>query len=200
MSDPTDEPHREIDVGAVPVREISHRMPDKPTMFTYTALGLDVRASNEPRTRFADRQTPTQLQEMLRAMRLLPAPQPSPAYSQPDPRFKGDAYDYLRPEDRLPSYDELPESGLVIAKIRLFHPFINLVYHVAAVTDYGGQLVVSGFQIGPMPGSSFGDSSIEELTGLHGLPLPIERDLDFEPRPLAEIMSETRASERSDSR
>lgn len=186
---------RELRVSGVPIRETTLTSASGKVSVFYTAFGIALSAPNACEgAPFDGPQSRGRLVLLLEAAELLPAPPLSPAYQHPDRRFRGPAYRYLRPEDRLPAYDDLPGSERVIAKVRLFHPFSRLVYYVVAVTDYSGQLVLSGFQIGPLPGSSFGDSSMEELATVRS-PLPIERDLDFEPRRLSEIIEETHARE-----
>lgn len=179
----TDTKRREI--SGVPVEEKTLRWPDGHLDISYTAFAIPLHTENDS---FTDRQTPAQIRSMLGTAELLPAPALSPAYQHPDRRFWRPAYRYLRPEDRLPTFDELPDRERVIAKVRLFHPLSDLVYYVVAVTDYDGELVVTGYQVRRSE-TSFGDSSIRELSGLY-LPLPIERDLQFEGRRLSAIIAE----------
>lgn len=173
-------------ISGVPVREDTVDRGPGELEVSYTAFGIALHPDA-----FAECQTPAQIRVMLTDAQLLPAAALSPSYRHPDRRFRRAAYRYLRPEDRLPSYDRLPARERVIAKVRLFHPLSDLVYYVVAVTDYGGELIVTGYQT-RRGGASFGDSSIVELTGLH-LPLPIERDLTFEGRLLSEIIAEYEA-------
>jgi hypothetical protein len=195
MPEKTTKQVRELHISGVPVREMTLTSAAGELNVFYTAFGIALSAPDaDEGAPFDGPRSRGQLVALLEAAKLLPAPPLSPAYQHPDRRFRGPAYRYLRPEDRLPTYDELPGSERVIAKVRLFHPLSRLVYYVVAVTDYSGQLVLSGFQIGPLPGSSFGDSSMEELATFRS-PLPIERDLHFEPRRLSEILEETHARE-----
>jgi hypothetical protein len=175
-------------ISGVPVAEKTLRRPDGNAEFTYSAFAIPLHPETEV---FEKRQTPAQIRAMLTDAQLLPAPALSPAYRHIDRRFWRPAYRYLRPEDRLPTIDDLPDRERIIAKVRLFHPLSKLVYYVAAVTDYDGELIVTGYQIRPSE-VSFGDSSIRELSSLYR-PLPIERDLDFEGRLLSEIIAENNA-------
>jgi hypothetical protein len=189
---------RELRVSGVPIRETTLTTASGNVSVFYTAFGIALSARDaEEGAPFDGQQSRGRLVRLLEAAELLPTAPLSPAYQHPDRRFRGPAYRYLRPEDRLPTYEDLPGSERVIAKVRLFHPLSGLVYYVVAVTDYSGQLVLSGFQIGPLLGSSFGDSSMQELATFRS-PLPIERDLGFEPRRLSEIIEETHAREASE--
>jgi hypothetical protein len=195
MPETSQETVRELTVRGVPIRETTLTSPEGAVNVFYSAFAIPLAAADaDEGAPFVMPQPRGQLASLLEAAKLLPAPPLSPAYRHPDRRFRGPAFRYLRAEDRLPTYDALPEAERVIAKVRFFHPLSRLVYYVVAVTDHSGQLVLTGFQIGPLTGSSFGDSSMEELATAP-LPLPIERDLHFEPRRLSEIIEETRARE-----
>lgn len=112
-----------------------------------------------------------------------PAPQASTpiAYSQPDRRFKGNAYNYIRAADRLPTYPEISDLKDALCKVKLFLPASRFTYYVAAVTDYDGTLVLSGYGISPLAPhfDAFEDASIAEIARVRAGGLPVERDLHF---------------------
>jgi len=59
-------------------------------------------------------------------------------YSQPDHRFKGPAYNYIRASDQLPSYEQIADVRDPLCKVKLFLAASRFTYYVAAVTDYDG--------------------------------------------------------------
>jgi hypothetical protein len=118
------------------------------------------------------------------------------AYSQPDQRFPGPAYDYIRATDELPTYEEMTRDPL--CKVKVFLPGSRFTYYIAAVTDYDGTPVVTGVIVspaGPAFDGSLGDTNLEEVatTPGPGLGLPLERDLHFEPMRVSEIRAELAA-------
>jgi Protein of unknown function (DUF2958) len=112
-----------------------------------------------------------------------PAPQASTpiVYSQPDRRFKGHAYNYIRAADRLPTYPEISDVADPLCKVKLFLPAGRFTYFVAAVTDYEGTLVLSGYGISALDPhfDGFEDASLEEIARARAGGLPVERDLHF---------------------
>ena len=114
---------------------------------------------------------------------------PSITATQPDPRFRGEAYRYLTDADELPDYDDLAADPLL--KVKLFAPEGRLTYYVAALTMYGEQAVLTGFMVSPLGADcdEFGDTALDELLELRTprLGLPLERDLNFEPLTLSAL-------------
>lgn len=112
-----------------------------------------------------------------------PAPQASThlVYSQPDRRFKGNAYNYIRAADRLPTYPEISDVEDPLCKVKLFLPAGRFTYYIAAVTDYAGTLVLSGYGISPLDPhfDGFEDASLKEIASVRVGGLPVERDLHF---------------------
>ena len=118
---------------------------------------------------------------------------PSPVITQTDPIFTGEAYEYLREADELPDYPSLVEDDPV-AKVRLFLPGSRFEYYVTAVTDYSGQLVLTGYCVSPLGPDCDEecDMAVSDLVALrsrHGL--AVERDCYWEPRPLTQVRKET---------
>jgi hypothetical protein len=110
-------------------------------------------------------------------------------YSQPDSRFKGPAYNYIRASDRLPTYPQIADVGDPACKVKLFLPGSRFTYYICAVTDYAGTLVLSGFCVSALEPSydGFEDANLQEIAATRLMGLPIERDLHFTPSPLSEI-------------
>jgi hypothetical protein len=110
-------------------------------------------------------------------------------YSQPDGRFTGPAYDYIRASDALPNYDGIAAIADPLCKVKLFLPGSRFTYYVCAVTDYGGMLVLSGFCMSPSDPrfDGFEDAGLEEIAKARVLALPIERDLHFTPMRVSAI-------------
>jgi hypothetical protein len=104
-------------------------------------------------------------------------------YSQPDQRFKGPAYNYLRASDRLPTYEQIADVQDPLCKVKLFLAASRFTYYVAAVTDYDGTLVLSGYCVSPLQSSydAFEDASLQEIAGVRARGIPLERDLHFRP-------------------
>jgi hypothetical protein len=123
-----------------------------------------------------------------------PPSQPAPvSYTQRDRRFQSDAYQYLRAGDELPDVDSLPPRDQQLCRVKLFMPSGRFTYYVVAATDYDGQIVVTGYQLSDPPDEDeYGDSSMDELAARRVMGIPIERDLDFKPTPLLEIIERSR--------
>lgn len=120
------------------------------------------------------------------------------AVSQPDGRWRGDAYDYLRESDDLPTYEQLPDvetTDLWVCKVKLFLTGSRWTYFAAAATWYGDYRidpVLSGWVYSPLGPDmdEWGDSSLMEIMALRDPAfhtLPVERDLNFRPATVAEI-------------
>ena len=115
---------------------------------------------------------------------------PSPVITQPDQRFTGEAYEYLREADELPDYPNLAEDDPV-AKVRLFLPGSRFEYYVTAVTDYEGQLVLTGYCVSPL-GPDFneeGDTALDDILAVRSkvFGLPMEREIGYEPERVSAI-------------
>lgn len=111
---------------------------------------------------------------------------------QPDPIYKGEAYEYLLGSDRLPTYPEMNPDDPV-AKVKLFLPNSRFEYYVTALTDYEGQLVMTGFCVSPLGPDcdEEGDMAVADLLALRGPDgLPVERECGWPPKPLSEIRKE----------
>ena len=104
-------------------------------------------------------------------------------YSQPDRRFKGPAYNYIRASDRLPTYREISDVRDPLCKVKLFLAASRYTYYVAAVTDYDGMYVLSGYCVSPLQPSydAFEDASLQEIAGVRVGGIPLARDLHFHP-------------------
>jgi hypothetical protein len=104
-------------------------------------------------------------------------------YSQPDQRFKGPAYNYIRTSDQLPTYEQIADVPDPLCKVKLFLAASRFTYYVAAVTDYDGTLVLSGYCVSPLQPSydAFEDASLQEIAGVRARGIPLERDLHFRP-------------------
>lgn len=94
---------------------------------------------------------------------------------------KRPCYRYIRQSDKLPTYEEL--AGDPIAHVKLFDPTGSWTWYIASYDPetriaWG---LVDGFE------KELGDFSMEELVTIRGrFGLPLERDLYWTPRPLAE--------------
>lgn len=115
------------------------------------------------------------------------------SFSQPDRRFKGPAYNYLRKADRLPTYDEIAGEDDPICRVKLFSPSGRFTYYVAAATNYQDHPspIVTGYALSPFgpDADEWGDSDMAEIASAKTPPfnLPIERDTGFKPMRLSEI-------------
>lgn len=113
-------------------------------------------------------------------------------YSQPDRRFRGPAYNYLRKSDKLPTYEQIADEGDPICRVKLFSPSGRYTYYVAAATNYEGQTspTLTGYVLSPLgpDADEWGDAPIGEMANVKGpFGLPIERDIHFKPMRLSEI-------------
>lgn len=119
-------------------------------------------------------------------------------YSQPDPRFRGEAYEYLRAEDQLPTFEQLNEED-PLCRVKLFAPVGRYTYYVAAATLYEGieGPVLTGYCISPLGPEcdEWGDQDIASIARAP-FPLPIERDIHWEPKRLSQIIAEHEQSGR----
>lgn len=116
---------------------------------------------------------------------------------QPDARFRGPAYDYLRASDDLPTYDQLPDADIDdwVCKVKLFLTGSRWTYFAAAATWYGDYRVdpvLSGWVYSPLgpDGDEWGDTSLMEIMALRDPVahlLPVERDLHFRPSTVRQI-------------
>jgi hypothetical protein len=104
-------------------------------------------------------------------------------YSQPDQRFRGPAYNYIRASDQLPTYEQIADVKDPLCKVKLFLAGSRFTYYVAAVTDYDGMYVLSGYCVSPLEPSydAFEDASLQEIAGVRVGGIPLERDLHFHP-------------------
>lgn len=109
-------------------------------------------------------------------------------FTQPDDRFVGAAYKYVRETDELPTYDEMVDDD-PLCKVKLFQVGSRWTYYIAAVTRYDEQTVMTGFCVSPLGADcdEFGDSSLDEAAALRVMGLPPERDIHFEPMRVSEI-------------
>jgi hypothetical protein len=109
-------------------------------------------------------------------------------FTQPDARFRGPAYEYVREADALPSIDELADDD-PLCKVKLFLAGSRWTYFVAAVTRYDEQTVMTGYCVSPLGPDcdEWGDESLDRVAALRVLGIPPERDLHYEPTRLSEI-------------
>jgi hypothetical protein len=98
---------------------------------------------------------------------------------------KRPAYRYIRATDNLPTIDEARDEAIPMARVKLFAPsggwtwFINS-YDPDTRQAFG---MVDGFEC------EYGYFDMAELVDHRGLfGLPLERDLYWSPRPLAECV------------
>ncbi len=93
------------------------------------------------------------------------------------------AYRYIRASDKLPI--EAPDDGTAKAMVKLFDPTGSWTWYIASYdpetrTAFG---LVDGFE------KEYGYISMEELVAIRGrFGLPIERDLNWKPRLLADCI------------
>ena len=117
-------------------------------------------------------------------------------FTQPDVRFRGPAYEYVRATDALPTIDQLVDEDPV-CRVKLFLPSGRWTYYVAAVTLYGEQTVMTGFCLSPLGPDcdEWGDESLDAVAALRTpFSIPPERDLHFEPMRLSEIRRQLQAA------
>jgi Protein of unknown function (DUF2958) len=117
------------------------------------------------------------------------------AFSQAAP-FTGPAYEYLRPDDQLPSYRELGAEEDPLCRVKLFLSGSRWTFYVCAVTTYEGidGPVLTGYCVSPLGPQcdEFGDTALAELARVRVAGLPPERDLYFEPTPLSQVLDRLR--------
>jgi hypothetical protein len=119
-------------------------------------------------------------------------------YSQPDHRFKGPAYNYIRASDQLPTYEQIADVVDPLCKVKLFLAASRFTYCVAAVTDYDGMLVLSGYCVSPLQPSydAFEDASLQEIASVRVRGIPLERDLHFRPLRLRALQAQLASGRR----
>ncbi len=89
---------------------------------------------------------------------------------------RGPAYRYIRATDALPGTDAASADPAPIARVKLFDPGSNWTWYIA----WG---LADGFE------QEYGSIDMPELVAVRGrFGLPIERDLHWTPRPLAECL------------
>jgi hypothetical protein len=110
-------------------------------------------------------------------------------YRQPDLRFRGAAYAYVRVADRLPSYEQIAADDDPLCRVKLFQPGSRFTYYACALTDCDGMLVLSGYVLSPLDPDfdAFEDASIAEIAAVRVNGLPPERDLHFRPMSLSAL-------------
>lgn len=102
-------------------------------------------------------------------------------FTQPDTRFRGHAYRYVRAADRLPDFDGLGSADDPLCRVKLFLPAGAWTYYIAAVTRYDDETVMTGLCVSAAGSLSWGDSSLDEIARARAMRLPVERDLHFRP-------------------
>ena len=108
-------------------------------------------------------------------------------FTQPDRRFKGSAYRYVRAADRLPTLEQLGDDPDALCRVKLFVPSGSWTYYIGAVTRYGEETVITGVGVLGPGNFSWGDTSLDEIAALRVMGLPPERDLSFKPMRRSEI-------------
>ncbi len=118
-------------------------------------------------------------------------------YSQPDRRFTGPSSDYIRASDEVRTYGEIADTDHPLCKVEVFQPGSRFTYYVAAVTDYNGLLVLSGFCVSPLDPAydALQDASLEEIAAVRVLGVAPERDLYFTAPPLSEVRARVAGGE-----
>ena len=102
------------------------------------------------------------------------------------------AYRYLRAADRLPTITQIAGTGRdeVVCKVKLFNPTGRATWYIAAYNPdtrvAWGVTHVYGPELGLIS-----MSAIVDFRGKFGL--PIERDLHYSPRTVAELLSKGEA-------
>ena len=92
------------------------------------------------------------------------------------------AYRYIRAADKMPALHT--EDG--IARIKLFNPTGGQTWYLSEY-DQEERLAWGLTDLGPGFDPEYGYVSMEELVGFRGrFGLPLERDLHWRPRPLAD--------------
>jgi hypothetical protein len=101
------------------------------------------------------------------------------------PYLAGPAYTYITPDDGLPPIQQAGDDSDAIARVKLFDPNGGWTWYVAGYDPetriaWG---LVDGFE------QEYGSIDMAELVTVRGaLGLPVERDLYWQPRPLAECL------------
>jgi hypothetical protein len=112
-------------------------------------------------------------------------------FSQAAP-FTGPAYQYLRPEDDLPTYREIAAED-PLCRVKLFQPGSRFTYYVVAATEYEGieGPVLTGYCVSPLGPDcdEFGDQALPEIARGRVGGLPPERDLHFQPVRLSQVQT-----------
>ena len=123
-------------------------------------------------------------------------------FTQPDRRFRGHAYRYLRPADRLPTWAQISgpnEKPDPIVHVRLFLPGSLWTFFVcgADVEENGmsgrEDILALGHVISPAgPGyDEWGTSWMSEIGAVRDqLGLAVERDLHFTRSPLSAALAD----------
>jgi hypothetical protein len=113
-------------------------------------------------------------------------------FSNPDPRFTGPAYDYVRENDEMPNWQEVADDENPLVRIKLFHPVGRYTYYAWAATEYQEYgIILSGYCLSPFGPEcdEMGDQSVVELAQPSAMGLPVERDIHFEPLPLKDLLA-----------
>jgi hypothetical protein len=115
-------------------------------------------------------------------------------FTQPDRRFRGPAYRYVRAADRLPTLAELGSEADPICRVKLFLPSGRWTYYIAAVTRYDEQVVMTGLCLSGLGSDcdEWGDESLDAVAATRVLGLPPERDLHFRPMRRSQLTEQLR--------
>ena len=115
----------------------------------------------------------------------------------PDSRRTPEVYRYITEADEIPTYPEIAQDTDPVAKVRLYLPNTRFAYYAFALTEYGDMPVLSGYCVSPLGPDcdEEGDMAVTELIELRDplTHMPVERDLDWTPKPLSEIKEITHA-------
>jgi len=108
---------------------------------------------------------------------------------QPDRRFKGPAYKYLRASDKLPEYSQIDPDP--ICRVHLFLPGSRLEHFIYAATTYGSTPVLTSYCVSPL-GPDFneeGDTALDDILAVRSkvFGLPMEREIGYEPERVSAI-------------
>ncbi|MFQ5382211.1 MAG: DUF2958 domain-containing protein [Dehalococcoidia bacterium] len=101
------------------------------------------------------------------------------------PYLHGPAYQYITHTDCLPSTEDAADQPAPMARVKLFDPTGSWTWYIAGYDpeDRIAWGLVDGFE------QEFGSFHMAELVAVRGaLGLPLERDLYWQPRPLAECL------------
>jgi hypothetical protein len=105
-------------------------------------------------------------------------PDPTPAFNRP-------AYHYVRAADRLPTPAQIAGEPDPLLRVKLFGADMATRFWIAAY-DPATRLAYGVVEIHERES---GDFSLAELCELRGrLRLPLERDLDYRPQRLSEVL------------